>query len=135
MPPSGARLALDDLSLECREGQVTVLLGHNGEDQAAHSGIESGPEAASAGDGRGGGSSVNDDVEGVQAMVGYCPQHDTCFDQLTVREHLLLFGGIKRVAAGALAARVDELIADVGLAEKADAFAATLSAACRGCSF
>lgn len=42
-------------------------------------------------------------------------------------EHLRLFGAIKGGSGAELAARVDEMIADVGLQEKRDALAGTLS--------
>ena len=119
--------ALDGLTVDIHQGQVTVLLGHNGAGKTTLAGILTGLMPASSGDARVFGASVNGNISAVQAQTGLCPQHDVLLDQLTVREHLQLWGGIKLLQGQALSARVEELIEDVGLGEKADALAGTLS--------
>jgi ABC-type multidrug transport system ATPase subunit len=32
------------------------------------------------------------DLADIRSMLGVCPQHDTLYDELTVEEHLQLFG-------------------------------------------
>ena len=50
--------------------------------------------------------------------VGVCPQHDVLFPDMTVWEHLTLFGGLKGVPDDKLEAAVKDTIATVGLTEK-----------------
>ena len=33
----------------------------------------------------------------IRQMTGFCPQHDILLDQLTVKEHLQIFAGIKNL--------------------------------------
>lgn len=39
-------------------------------------------------------------------MCGICPQHNILYDELTCREHLILFAGIKGVPVGQITANV-----------------------------
>jgi len=73
------------------------------------------------------GHSIVNDMPAIRDLVGVCPQHDILFEQLTVEEHLRLYGGIKGLEGPALTARVAEMIADVGLQEKAQSWAGHLS--------
>ncbi len=52
------------------------------------------------------------------AGLGVCPQHDALFPYLTVREHLVLFGGMKGIPQADIPHAVDEIIHTVGLTEK-----------------
>ncbi len=52
------------------------------------------------------------------AGLGLCPQHDVLFPYLTVREHLVLFGGMKGIPQEDIPHAVDEIIHTVGLTEK-----------------
>jgi ABC-type multidrug transport system ATPase subunit len=47
--------------------------------------------------------------------MGICPQHDTLYDELTVEEHLYLFGTFKGYDSDKLDVEVKKLIADVNL--------------------
>ena len=37
------------------------------------------------------------DMERIRSMTGVCPQHDILYEELTCREHLNVFAGIKGV--------------------------------------
>ncbi len=50
--------------------------------------------------------------------VGVCPQYDVLFPDLTVREHLRLFAGLKGVPSKHVDSAVSSVIATVGLTEK-----------------
>lgn len=47
--------------------------------------------------------------------MGLCPQHDTLYDELTVSEHLYLYGTFKGYDSDLLEAEVDKLIKAVNL--------------------
>lgn len=37
------------------------------------------------------------DLEKIRQMTGFCPQHNILFDVLSVKEHLIIFAGIKGI--------------------------------------
>jgi ATP-binding cassette, subfamily A (ABC1), member 3 len=63
----------------------------------------------------------------VVLILFYSPQHNVLFPTLTVREHLIFFGQLKALSGQSLAQAVEQSIADVGLVEKRDVPASTLS--------
>jgi ATP-binding cassette subfamily A (ABC1) protein 1/ATP-binding cassette subfamily A (ABC1) protein 3 len=115
------KVAVDGLSLEIPAGQITALLGHNGAGKTTTISILTGLLPATAGDAyffppaagqdsctaaAAGGSqprvglSVHRDMAAIRGSLGVCPQFDVLWPQLTVREHLELYGAIKGYAAG-----------------------------------
>ena len=54
-------------------------------------------------------------------------QENIILDQLTVEEHLVLYGGIRGLSGPSLHSRIDELLEELGLAGKKRAWAKTLS--------
>jgi ATP-binding cassette subfamily A (ABC1) protein 3 len=38
------------------------------------------------------GKDILNDMDSIRKDIGVCPQHDILYDQLTVREHLEVFG-------------------------------------------
>lgn len=63
----------------------------------------------------------------VYSYVGICPQQNVLFPNLTVREHLHLFGALKGLSGTALKQAAVTLIADVGLTEKTHVLSKALS--------
>ena len=60
--------------------------------------------------------------------LGVCPQFTAIDSQLTVREHLLVYAGLKGIARGAeTRANVERVLAMTSLSAYADRFASTLS--------
>ena len=76
----GAKLVLDDASLELRAGQAVALVGENGAGKTTLLRICAGLLAADAGRVR------------VAGRIGYCPQDPGVLDLLTAEEHLVYFG-------------------------------------------
>ena len=46
------------------------------------------------------------DMVKIRQMTGFCPQHDILIDELTVREHLQVFAGIKNLPPDTMEAEV-----------------------------
>jgi len=59
--------------------------------------------------------------------MGVCPQHDILFDNLTVKEHLVMFANFKGMKAELIEEDVRKVIEDVDLVEKTDYLAKNLS--------
>ena len=86
-----SKIAVNNLSLNVYEGQITVLLGHNGAGKSTTISMITGlckPDK---------GNILIDNIDVVKntrqarSVLGYCPQHNLLFDDLTVYEHLKFF--------------------------------------------
>ena len=73
------------------------------------------------------GLDVESDMARIRQFLGVCPQHDVLFDNLTVREHVAMYGALKGVAAARVAGQMAEWLQKVDLTEKIDALSTTLS--------
>ena len=56
-----------------------------------------------------------------------CPQKNVLFDDLTVRDHLVMFAALKNVPSSEVAAMIDEVVKDVGLTAKINELPRNLS--------
>ena len=101
---------------------MSILLGHNGAGKSTTVNVLTGLYAATAGQATVFGHDLLNDIDAVRAQIGYCAQSDdSLFDQLTVEEHLRLFGAIQGLEGAQLEERVNSLIADLGLGGACDA--------------
>ncbi|KAF1321194.1 Abc transporter a family member 1, partial [Globisporangium splendens] len=116
--PGGEKIAVKGLNLVMYKDQITCLLGHNGAGKTTLISMLTGMTAPSSGDATFRGMSLNDDMDEIRESLGICFQHDVLFGQLTVEEHLLIFGQIKGYVNEELKAVVENQIREVGLTEK-----------------
>eukprot|EP00854_Cymbomonas_tetramitiformis_P033537 gene33537-43099_t len=73
------------------------------------------------------GRSIRWDKHLARRNVGICPQHNVLFERITVREHLVIYGALKGVPANEMEAQVANWIDEIGLSDKALAYASSLS--------
>uniref|UniRef100_A0A182K217 ABC transporter domain-containing protein n=1 Tax=Anopheles christyi TaxID=43041 RepID=A0A182K217_9DIPT len=93
-----ARPAVSGLTVNFYRDQITVLLGHNGAGKSTTMAMLTGMYAPTAGyatiEGhRIGGTAVNQ----FRNTLGFCPQHNVLFDELTVAEHIRFFAKLKGI--------------------------------------
>lgn len=70
------------------QGELLAVLGANGSGKSTTCHVLCGITRATAGD-----ALVDDEVSLLEErMVGWCPQHDILFDELTPLEHVCAFG-------------------------------------------
>lgn len=112
--------SVDNIDLTMVEGQIFVLLGHNGAGKTTTCSMISGLLQPTEGRISIYGYEIPRDLDHIRHRVGLgvCPQHDVLFPYLTVRDHLLMFGGLKGIPAADLPSAVNDIIKTVGLAEK-----------------
>ena len=67
------------------------------------------------------------EIDEVRKVISVCPQHDVLFLSLTVNEHLHFFGALRGLSDEEREAQVAKKISQVGLTEKADVRAGSLS--------
>jgi len=110
----GSFVAVDDLTLDMREGEVFSLLGHNGAGKSTSINVLTGllPSSSKSKDGGATiyGHGIKRDMERVRLVTGVCPQHDVLFDLLTAYETLDLFASLKGSTDRDAKAEADELL-------------------------
>ncbi|KAF5400872.1 hypothetical protein PHET_05848, partial [Paragonimus heterotremus] len=82
------KLALDQLTINFYANQITSLLGHNGAGKSTLISILTGMQAPTSGWARVVGYDVQRQLTQVRNHLGFCPQYNVLFDQLTVAEHI-----------------------------------------------
>ncbi|KAI9916016.1 hypothetical protein PsorP6_007033 [Peronosclerospora sorghi] len=120
-------VAVHGLDLTLYAGQISALLGHNGAGKTTTISMLTGLIPPTSGDATLYGRSIQERSNELRQIMGVCPQHDVLFNELTVEEHLLLFGTMKRVPSESLQAEVERMIREVGLVEKRKIAARKLS--------
>jgi ABC-2 type transport system ATP-binding protein len=112
------KLALDDVSLEVREGEVLGYLGPNGAGKTTTMKLLVGLARPTKGrvliDGR----PASD--HRARERVGFLPENPYFFGHLTARELLVFFGGMAGLSGSRLASEVDSALETVGLSDCAD---------------
>jgi ATP-binding cassette subfamily A (ABC1) protein 3 len=121
------RPAVNDLNLDLYTGEIFVLLGRNGCGKTTTMSQMVGMLEPTAGDITINDVSVVAHAEQARQFLGFCPQHDVLWNDLTVLQTLTIFAGIKGVPSQALGAEVHQWIERLGLLEKANSQVETLS--------
>ncbi|OQR67993.1 hypothetical protein BIW11_04648 [Tropilaelaps mercedesae] len=86
--------AVNGLSLNLRDGEITSLLGQNGAGKTTTIRVLTGQCRATNGYVQAYGIDSRNLSE-LRRLIGYCPQYNTLFDKLTVREHFQFFARLK----------------------------------------
>jgi len=122
----GAHVAVDDLSLEVRPGEVFGLLGPNGAGKSTTVSMAVGLLAPDAGsvDVGGQGAPTRTDV---RRLLGVAPQSLAIYEELTAEENLRFFGRMFGLAGAALRSRVEAGLALADLADRRADRAGTFS--------
>ncbi|XP_061410563.1 LOW QUALITY PROTEIN: glucosylceramide transporter ABCA12-like [Lethenteron reissneri] len=125
----GKKAALQDLSLDFYEDQITTLLGHNGAGKTTTMSLLMGLYEPSSGSVHVGGRDARTDMAEVRRQLGVCLQRDVLFPALNVHEHLFLYGRLKALgwSRQRLQQEVDTFLNDLGLYNHKDKLVGTLS--------
>ncbi|BCS31182.1 putative ABC transporter ATP-binding protein YfiL [Luteitalea sp. TBR-22] len=113
----GDRVAVDDLSLEVRPGEILGLLGPNGAGKSTTMHVATGllaPDAGQVAIGTHGTPSA----PAARRRLGLAPQNLAVYDLLSAEENLQFFGKLYGLTGQALRTRVDAALAFVGLTER-----------------
>ncbi|KAI9363393.1 hypothetical protein DFJ73DRAFT_511027 [Zopfochytrium polystomum] len=95
--PSSAKVAVKNTCLTLHKSRLLALLGQNGAGKSTTMSILAGLTPATSGDALVYGRSVRTQMGAIRATLGVCPQHDILFDDLSAREHIELYAGLKGV--------------------------------------
>ncbi|MBN3299367.1 ABCA2 protein, partial [Amia calva] len=93
----GRIVAVDRLCLGVRPGECFGLLGVNGAGKSSTFKMLTGDESTTGGEAFIRGRSILRELLRVQHSMGYCPQFDALFEDLTAREHLELYTRLRGI--------------------------------------
>jgi ABC-2 type transport system ATP-binding protein len=112
-------LAVDQVSFEILEGEVFSLLGPNGAGKSTTISMLSCLLKPSAGDATINGKSIVDDPMGVKNAIGVVPQEIALYETLSARDNLLFWGRMYGMGGNTLKNRVEEILEQVSLKDRA----------------
>jgi ABC-2 type transport system ATP-binding protein len=121
----GHMLAVDDLSLEVRKGEILGFLGPNGAGKTTTIKMICGLLKPSSG-------TVDFQLEGAvkgrpRQYLGYCPQENIFWPKLTIREQLQMIGRLYGMPGPRIHERSESLMDQLGLRHQSGTLAKNLS--------
>jgi ABC-2 type transport system ATP-binding protein len=123
----GPTVALDGVTLAVEEGELFGLLGPNGAGKTTLISILCGLTDADAGEVKLFGKPFRRSDTDLRRLIGIGTQELSIYPDLSARENLRFFGKLYGLGGKSLDARVDDLLAAVGLTDRANDRAGTFS--------
>jgi ABC-2 type transport system ATP-binding protein len=114
----GAVQAVDGVEFAVERGEIFSLLGPNGAGKTTTISILSGLLRPDSGEAALMGHSLARDSARARASLGVVPQEVALYMDLTARENLAFWGRMYGLRGKALEARIDEVLAIIGLADR-----------------
>lgn len=111
--------AVKGISFDIKEGEIFSLLGPNGAGKTTTISVLSTLYAPTSGDAIIAGHSVTREPMAVRNLIGVVPQELALYDDLTAHENLVFWGQMYGLSGKNLKIRVDEVLQQIGLADKA----------------
>ena len=106
----GDVLAVNDLNLEIKRGELFGLLGPNGAGKSTTINILSGLIQPTEGNVYVGGYDVKKNLKNVKELIGVCPQEASVFRYLSGKENIELFGALHGMQKKDIKARTENLL-------------------------
>ncbi|KAF7340910.1 hypothetical protein MSAN_02075900 [Mycena sanguinolenta] len=123
----GSNTVVDDVSFGASRNTIFCLLGPNGAGKTTAFNVIRGDMIPEFGDVLIQGTSVVNHPRTARASLGVCPQFSAIDAQLSVREHLTIYGRLKGLRSEELTSSVESLMLATGLHIYADRLASKLS--------
>lgn len=127
----GRTHALAGVSLRVEDGETVALLGPNGAGKSTLLQILAGILHANGGRAEVAGLKIPGDEHRLGERVGFVPQGESLYPELTVSETLRFFGRVHKVPRADLAERSERLLKEMQLADRADTRIGALSGGLR----
>lgn len=112
--------AVKGVSFDIQEGEIFSLLGPNGAGKTTTISVLSTLYTPTGGKAEIGGHSVFSEPMTVRKLIGVVPQDLALYEDLTARENLAFWGQMYNLSGKVLSSRIDEVLAQIGLADKAN---------------
>lgn len=125
--PASEIHAVNDLSMDINSRELLAILGHNGAGKSTLINILTGLTKASYGSATICGYDIHTEMDKIRKVLGVCPQHDILWDELSAKEHLILFGRIKQLPYDVVIKDAEEKLKQVKLDHVKDRHVGTFS--------
>ncbi|HCR71690.1 MAG TPA: export ABC transporter ATP-binding protein, partial [Anaerolineae bacterium] len=107
------------VSFNIQEGEIFSLLGPNGAGKTTTISMLSTLYEPTSGDATIAGHSVKKNPMGVRNAIGVVPQDLALYEDLSAKENLIFWGQMYNLSGKSLNSRVDEVLEQIGLTDKA----------------
>ena len=111
--------AVKGISFDIKDGEIFSLLGPNGAGKTTTISMLSTLYTPTSGDATIGGHSITKNPMAVKQVIGVVPQELALYEDLTARENLIFWGQMYGLSGKSLNSRVDEVLEQIGLTDKA----------------
>ena len=111
--------AVKGITFDIKEGEIFSLLGPNGAGKTTTISMLSTLYTPTSGDATIGGHSITKNPMAVKQLIGVVPQEIALYEDLTARENLIFWGQMYGLSGKPLNNRVDEVLEQIGLVDKA----------------
>ena len=115
----GDLVAVNGISFDIHKGEIFSLLGPNGAGKTTTISILSTLFAPTSGDATVAGHSVTKEPMAVKKSIGIVPQEIALYEELSALENLRFWGQMYNLSGKALSKRVDEVLEQIGLKDRA----------------
>lgn len=122
----GNFIAVDNLNFEVYEGEIFGFLGANGAGKTTAIRILSGLSVPTSGEAMVAGFSASRQPERIKRVIGYMCQKFSLYEDLTVRENIMLYGGIYGMSKQLIKSRTMELLEKLQFGTYGDMLIASL---------
>lgn len=119
--------AVNSFSLEINNKELLAVLGHNGAGKSTLINILTGLTSCSYGTAKVFGFDINEEMGEIRKILGVCPQHDILWNELTAKEHLILFSMLKHVPYEKALTEAEEKLIQVKLIHVQNRYVGTFS--------
>lgn len=109
--------ALTDMTFTVRPGEIYGFVGSNGAGKSTAMRIALGVLASDTGEARVDGTPINDDI---RRTIGYMPEERGLYDKEKIADQLTFFGRLHGLTKQAATSSTNELLEQLGLAERAE---------------
>jgi ABC-2 type transport system ATP-binding protein len=116
----GSFTANDKLNFEVYEGEIFGFLGANGAGKTTALRILSGLSSPTSGEVTVAGHNAKRDPERIKKNIGYMCQKFSLYEDLTVKENIMLYGGIYGMSKTLIKERTEELLERLNFHEYGD---------------
>ncbi|SDL35974.1 ABC transporter ATP-binding protein [Kriegella aquimaris] len=118
--------AVDAISFEVGKGEVFGFLGANGAGKTTAMKMLIGISKPTKGEANVAGFDVRTQAEDIKKSIGYMSQRFSLYNDLTIKENIVFFGGIYGLKKSVIKAKSKNLIDELGLHDEADKLVGSL---------
>jgi ABC-type multidrug transport system ATPase subunit len=119
--------AVKPLHFSIEKDECLAIIGHNGAGKTTLLSMMTGLLTPSGGTAVVCGYDIQYELEKVQGLIGYCPQFNILWDELTAREHLALFAKLRNTPVENREEMISEKLKLVNLLQAGDKLTSTFS--------